>query len=222
MLATRRLDDSTIAYGDPGSGAVALALYDAAQGLRRNVKYSPYGSPCAWMRDNRTLLVREGLQALAQEDPLGVQADACLAVPLFGAEGNCLGHFELMWSAGAQPGLEWGELEMLLYALEDAVVSRVLEEGMRLEEPQDTVLLPVEMMADSVPHVDKRPSLRPYARRLSHELRTPMQGVVGMLDVMYATVMEAAEAGSGGFGKMKQLREVIDGLRANIEVAQGL
>jgi signal transduction histidine kinase len=60
-------------------------------------------------------------------------------------------------------------------------------------------------------------SLKPYVRSLSHELRTPMQGVVGMLDVMHATVQEAIEGQPNS-----KVRNVFQALKENIEVVQGM
>ena len=54
------------------------------------------------------------------------------------------------------------------------------------------------------------------ARSLSHELRTPMQGVVGMLDVMMANVKDAAE----GLNDVR-MRRVLATLKENIEAVQG-
>ncbi|KAL8709128.1 MAG: hypothetical protein Q9220_006149 [cf. Caloplaca sp. 1 TL-2023] len=63
--------------------------------------------------------------------------------------------------------------------------------------------------------VTAQQSLKPYARSLSHELRTPMQGVVGMLDVMHATVQESLEGQSD-----PMIRKTFKILRENIEVVQ--
>ncbi|KAF7510945.1 hypothetical protein GJ744_005775 [Endocarpon pusillum] len=58
-------------------------------------------------------------------------------------------------------------------------------------------------------------SFRPYARSLSHELRTPMQGVIGMLDVMHATVQESIELQQNA-----KIRNIFLALKNNIEVVQ--
>ncbi len=68
---------------------------------------------------------------------------------------------------------------------------------------------------DSVP-VTGAHSFRPYARSLSHELRTPMHGVIGMLDVMHATVQESIE-----MQQNPQIRNIFLALKDNIEVVQG-
>ncbi len=58
---------------------------------------------------------------------------------------------------------------------------------------------------------------KPYARSLSHELRTPMHGVIGMLDVMHATVQEAIES-----QQSFNIRSIFQALKENIEVVQGI
>jgi K+-sensing histidine kinase KdpD len=60
-------------------------------------------------------------------------------------------------------------------------------------------------------------SFKPFARSLSHELRTPMHGVIGMLDVMHATVKEAIESQHN-----VKLRNIFQALKENIEVVQGI
>jgi signal transduction histidine kinase len=59
-------------------------------------------------------------------------------------------------------------------------------------------------------------SFKPYARSLSHELRTPMHGVIGMLDVMHATVQEAIESQPN-----PTTRNIFQALKESIEVVQG-
>lgn len=71
-----------------------------------------------------------------------------------------------------------------------------------------------------VPHeaISVAQSLKPYARSLSHELRTPMQGVVGMFDVMMATVKEASET----LDIDVRTRRMLETLKENIEAVQGM
>lgn len=118
-----------------------------------------------------------------------------------------------MWS---KPGAEkrtlsWAFIEMMMHAMEDMMVQR-LQEGSNFVRPAPASEKPVV-----IPHnaVTVAQSLRPYAGSLSHELRTPMQGVVGMLDVMYATVREAVVSQSD-----PHLRQVFANLQENIEVVQ--
>jgi signal transduction histidine kinase len=60
------------------------------------------------------------------------------------------------------------------------------------------------------------PSFKPCARSLSHELRTPMHGVIGMLDVMHATVQESIESQHN-----PMVRSIFQGLKKDIEAVQG-
>lgn len=74
----------------------------------------------------------------------------------------------------------------------------------------------------TITKVDETPvsaahSLKPYARSLSHELRTPMHGVVGMLDVIHATVQEAIESQQNS-----KMRSIFEALKENIEDVQGI
>jgi hypothetical protein len=214
--------------GEPGSCLMGLAFYfndhKGQSGLCRDYKYQAYGCPCQWMRHNRVLLIPDGLTALTPNKPnaqsLPIPAEGYLAVPLFN-QGKCFAHFGCLWTADGlkeRPKLGWGMLEMFLHALEDQVAARVLE-GLGLgsnESKSDAIPRNLVTGGTAVKH-----SLQPYARRLSHELRTPMQGVVGMLDVMYASVVEATHPDRWRWPDLEQLKDVIESLRANIEVAQG-
>lgn len=214
--------------GEPGSCLMGLAFYfNDPKGnscFYRDYKYEVYGCPCQWMRHDRVLLIPDGLTALTPDNPntqnFPIPAEGYLAVPLF-HEGKCFAHFGCLWTADGlkeRPKLSWGMLEMFLHALEDQVGARVLEGlGIGDQETKSSVI-PQNM---AVGGVVVKHSLRPYARRLSHELRTPMQGVVGMLDVMYASVVEATHPDRWRWPDLAQLKEVIEGLRASIEVAQG-
>jgi signal transduction histidine kinase len=92
---------------------------------------------------------------------------------------------------------------MILYSLEDLVVQQIHNDAERLkadEQPKREAtgtpgsVRTVDNMTDIADCYEfTTQPLKPYARSLSHELRTPMQGVVGMLDVMHATVREAMQ-----------------------------
>ncbi|KAK5123946.1 hypothetical protein LTR85_002143 [Meristemomyces frigidus] len=206
--------------GEPGSCMMAAAFhYCAMDGTRktttRQSKFSAYGCPCAYMRHDKVFLIPEKLNDFIANNPnpLPTPAEAYIALPLF-AEGKCFAHFGTMWSkeGAVQRKLSWAFIEMLLHSLEDMIVQRFLE-GSNFIRPA-----PVQRERQHViPHdaVTIAQSLRPYAGSLSHELRTPMQGVVGMLDVMYATVQEAVEAQAD-----PKLRRIFEDLKTNIEVVQ--
>ena len=205
--------------GEPGSCLLGVAFYynDGAQlmNLHRDYKYLAYGAPCAQMKHDKVFLIPEGLQDFILNNPnqFPFPTEAYLGVPLF-AEGKCLGHFGMMWTVKGVENLRlgWGYIELLLHALEDVILERLLN-GQSYAKDVDRnkpgKVIPTEAVTASQ-------SLKPYARSLSHELRTPMQGVVGMLDVMHATVQESLEGQSDA-----SVRKVFKTLRDNIEVVQG-
>jgi len=209
-------------HGSPGSCLMSQAFYyndgSGQSGNPRNVKYQAYGCPCEHMKHNRVLLIPERIGEIFPNNPnaplLVVPPEAYLGVPLFDNEGKCFAHFGVMWSkVGLQKQtLSWAFLEMIFHALEDVLLSGFLERG-RFGSALKQISNPYAV----IPHeaISAAQSLKPYARNLSHELRTPMQGVVGMLDVMYATVQEASEG-----QRDLQVRSTLDNLRESIEVAQ--
>ena len=223
------LDDQDVAVemppiGQPGSCLMAVAMYwndrKDLNGNIRNLKYSAYGCPCAYMKHDKVFLVPEKLEQIfsPKENPnsagLPIPCEAYLGVPLYSG-GKCFAHFGVMWSpeAAARRNLSWTFLEMLMHAVEDMIVARLVEGDSFTKIPQ-----PVSQQREVVPYeaVTAAQSLKPYARSLSHELRTPMQGVVGMLDVMHATVQEAAEAQT-----YPRNQKIFQTLKENIEVVQG-
>ncbi|KYG40506.1 hypothetical protein M433DRAFT_8736 [Acidomyces richmondensis BFW] len=206
-------------HGAPGSCMMAAAFhYCSSNGHRetlKGTKFFAYGCPCAYMRNDKVFLIPERLNEFITENPnqLPVRAEAYMAVPLF-AEGKCFAHFGAMWSkeGAAARKLSWAFIEMTLRSLEDMILKRLLD-GSNFARQS----LAASDGQRVIPHeaVTLAQSLRPYAGSLSHELRTPMQGVVGMLDVMYATVQEAVESQVD-----PQLRSIFENLKQNIEVVQ--
>ncbi|TGZ79343.1 hypothetical protein EX30DRAFT_373115 [Ascodesmis nigricans] len=228
-------------FGAPGSRSKGIVFFYTGNraklqppGLSRDYLYPVYGCACQWMKNDRVLLIPERLPELTPENPnvknFPEPAEAYMAVPLMNA-GKCYGHFGVMFT---KEGLQrrrvgWGMLEMLLHSLEELVGEKALDvptsrgkkKGRNASAPAAMGHSHSGMKISTGCGGELRPSLRPYARRLSHELRTPMQGVVGMLDIMYASVMEATvPSRPGEWPDLKKLREVIDGLRSSIEVAQ--
>ena len=222
------------AYGEEGSCLMGVAFYyndgREMKNLHRDWQYIAYGSPCEHMRHDKVFLIPNGMPKFIPSNPnrLPFPAEAYLGIPLF-ADGRCFGHFGMMWSAEGveELRLSWAYIEILLHALEDLIRDRLVggqgyapkvhttdsarAESVKTVEKQRIVkVVPAEAVTASQ-------SLKPYARSLSHELRTPMQGVVGMLDVMYATVQESLEG-----SKDATVRKVFKDLRENIEVVQGL
>ncbi|KAJ5569865.1 CheY-like superfamily [Penicillium hispanicum] len=173
-------------------------------GFQRN-RYFTGGNLLLHMDHERPCLIPENLKSLVSfgDDQLPFPAEAYLAIPLFSA-GKCLAYFGLMWSADGvrTRNLSWSFLEMILHSLDDMIVQRVLLDNI-CAEPQSceppSVNPPTDPKSQTISLEDASSDftsqpLKPYARSLSHELRTPMQGVVGMLDVMHATVREAMES----------------------------
>ncbi|KAJ5811156.1 CheY-like superfamily [Penicillium robsamsonii] len=205
-------------------------------GLQRN-RFFAGGNPLLHMDHERPCLIPENLSSLVSfgDDHLPFAADGYLAIPLFSA-GKCLAHLGLMWSKDGlrHRNLSWSFLEMILHSLEDLIVQRLDPEEQILDELLDS---PTPNISDfhnpqtaafhEASHFNAHP-LKPYARSLSHELRTPMQGVVGMLDVMHATVREAIESKtpvkSGGvFQSLKEGIEMVqDSARRAVEAADNV
>ncbi|EAW10206.1 putative sensor histidine kinase/response regulator [Aspergillus clavatus NRRL 1] len=166
------------------------------------------GNPLSHMDHDKPCLVPENLESLVSfsQDKLPFAADGYLAVPLF-SDTKCIAYLGLMWSkTGLQKrNLSWSFLEMILYSLEDLVVRQIQKEvdGTRKDDPPKRERRSISVSQKTVDELSGSVTngstdfivqpLKPYARSLSHELRTPMQGVVGMLDVMHATVREAIQ-----------------------------
>ena len=167
------------------------------------------------MKHDKVFLIPSDLPTFITNNPneFPFPTEAYLGVPLF-AEGKCFAHFGLMWTVQGLKKLElgWAYIEMVLHSLEDMILQRLVE-GRSFAKGVETHNLSKVIPKEQVSAAQ---SLKPYARSLSHELRTPMQGVVGMLDVMHATVQESLEAQSDSV-----VRKVLKTLRENIEVVQG-
>ncbi|KAJ5673832.1 hypothetical protein N7462_009271 [Penicillium macrosclerotiorum] len=206
-------------------------------GLQRN-RYFAGGNPLLHMDHERPCLVPENLKSLVSfgDDQLPFAAEAYLAIPLFSA-GKCLAHLGLMWSKDGirSRNLSWSFLEMILHSLEDLIVQQLLQddvfpEHQTTEFPAFDPTIMQDAPTSTIPEDSDFTSqpLKPYARSLSHELRTPMQGVVGMLDVMHATVREAMESKtpikSGGiFQALKEGIEMVqDSARRAVEAADNV
>ncbi|KAH8726199.1 hypothetical protein GQ44DRAFT_739023 [Phaeosphaeriaceae sp. PMI808] len=208
--------------GEPGACLMGEAFYinddhGNGPGHLRNFKYHAYACPCAYMKHDKIFIIPERLNEFIVNNPndLIIPGEAFLGIPLF-AEGKCFAHFGVMWGkeGAARRVLSWGFLEMILHSLEDLILDRVLDGQDFANSAQKVPIVQTKI----VPHeaVSMAQSLKPYARSLSHELRTPMQGVVGMLDVMMANLQEAAET----MHIDSQTRQVLDTLKENIEAVQ--
>ena len=210
--------------GEPGSCLMASSIYFEDEEGRgrtmRNWKYQAFRCPCAAMRHDKVFVVPERFSEYVTNDPnqLPQPIESYLGIPLF-ADGRCFAHFGVMWSkrGSARRQLGWGFMEMMLHSVEDMIVQRILEGDGFVKHPLES---PKQIEHSRVvPHEAVTPgqSLKPYARSLSHELRTPMQGVVGMLDVMYATIQEVSEDQTDA-----RIRKIFEQLKHNIETVQGM
>ncbi|KAL3450683.1 hypothetical protein BJX65DRAFT_249635 [Aspergillus insuetus] len=170
-------------------------------GIHRN-RYFAGGNPLLHMDSMKPCLIVENLSSYISfdKDRLPFSAEGYLAIPLFAGD-DCLAYLGLMWSG---PGLQkkklsWSFLETVLYSLEELVVQRIHEDSKTTDQDRHNP----EASSNGPSTCEKKSTyshqaagfasqhLKPFARSLSHELRTPMQGIVGMLDVMHATVREA-------------------------------
>ncbi|RHZ72987.1 hypothetical protein CDV55_108877 [Aspergillus turcosus] len=232
--------------GDHKPCLFGTALYynDGYQtvGMHRH-RYFAGGNPLSHMDHEKPCLIPENLESLISlnQDKLPFSADGYLAVPLF-FRTKCIAYLGLMWS---KPGLQkrslsWSFLEMILYSLEDLVVQQIQNDTERLklkEQPKREAtgspgsVRTVDNMNTSIADCNAEfatQPLKPYARSLSHELRTPMQGVVGMLDVMYATVREAMQGQPSPktgyvFQSLKESIEMVqDSARRAVEAADNV
>lgn len=206
--------------GEPGSCLMAAALHyhanDGTKSTVRSAKFHAYGCPCAYMRHDKVFIIPERLNDFITNNPnkLPTPCEAYMALPLFDGD-KCFGHFGVMWSVegAAQRELSWASIEMLMHSLEDMISARFVEGANFIAQAKPTALEKSRV----IPHdaVSVAQSLRPYAGSLSHELRTPMQGIVGMLDVMYTTVEECADS-----SRDPSLKSVFEQLKLNIETVQ--
>ncbi|KAF2212884.1 hypothetical protein CERZMDRAFT_111892 [Cercospora zeae-maydis SCOH1-5] len=206
--------------GEPGSCLMAAAVHyhtlDGCKNTTKSTKFHAYGCPCAYMRHDKVFVIPERLGDFITNNPNPVPTpcEAYIAVPLFDG-GKCFGHFGVMWSAerAAQRQLSWASMEMLMHSLEDMICARFLEGANFIAQAKPTAPEKTRV----IPHdaVTVAQSLRPYAGSLSHELRTPMQGIVGMLDVMYTTVEECVDSSLD-----PELKSVFKQLKQNIEIVQ--
>jgi hypothetical protein len=215
--------------GEPGSCIMGEAFYyNDGRGVtdfHRNYSFQAYGAPCGHMRHDKVLLIPDRLNEFITRNPntLPFPPEAYMAVPLF-AEGKSIGHYGMMWTREGvrRRQLSWAYIEMVMHSLEDMVTERLVSgrSFCLLNRPSSQVDSADKSARPSrvIPHdaVLASQSLKPYARSLSHELRTPMQGVVGMLDVMHATVRETTEAETS-----PHLRKIFESLKENIEMLQG-
>jgi len=208
--------------GEVGSCLMATAIYynngEAIKGLHHDYKYHAWSCPCSHMKHDKVFLIADHLTDFIknEENPntYPFEPEAYLGVPLF-AEGKCYAHFGMMWTKEGirkKSNLSWAFIELFMHALED-LISRKLLTGQSFAKTAEQIQEQSRVIPQTA--VTATQSLKVYAKSLSHELRTPMQGVVGMLDLMYATVQEQIENEDN-----HTIRKVFQSLRNNIEVVQ--
>ncbi|OKL61743.1 hypothetical protein UA08_02814 [Talaromyces atroroseus] len=233
---------------EPSQNMLTTCYYNdeyGNKGLLRERGYSAVSKACEHMKHGKVLLIPDRLCS----DDLPFAADALIAVPLYSGDRN-IGHFGMMWtSQGLQElSFSWSYVEMLLHSLEDVVAQRVVDENFLPTSLNDATFSPppseplahnakLHEPASAPPSPVFAHPLKPFAPSLSHELRTPMQGVVGMLDVMHASVEEAiarkvaaskvaSKAASKSFYLLQDLKENIelvqDSARRAVEAADNV
>ena len=209
--------------GEPGSCLMGTAFYinDGAdiKKLYRDYRYHAYGTPCAHMRHDKVFIVPERMVEFVPNNPNPMpwkDSEAFIGVPLF-TEGKCFAHIGMVWSSegASKRKLGWSFIEMFMHSLEDMILDRILEGRGFAKEMAPPDSTPAKVIPLSA--ITASQSLKPYARSLSHELRTPMQGVVGMLDIMYSTVLDAISSQPND-----RVRDVFKDLKNHIEVVQGM
>ncbi|KAL4809009.1 hypothetical protein BDV18DRAFT_133713 [Aspergillus unguis] len=240
FVARRVRDDEVVQeIGGRRPTALATAFYynDGYKnvGLHRH-RYVADGNPLSHMDFKKPCLIPEGLSSYfpLDEDKLPFTAEGYLAIPLFSGD-KCLAYLGLMWSdLGLQNRkLSWSFMESVLFSLEDLVVQRIQEDNCMMQQdgPTPSPASGHWTVQDGVPSQGANFSsqhLKPFARSLSHELRTPMQGIVGMLDVMHATVRDAlvckpSQKNACVFQTLKESIEMVqDSARRAVEAADNV
>lgn len=219
-------DDDGVALppvGDVGSLFHAFAWqYDdghGASGFGKDLQFAAWGCPSAFLHHGKTFICPDELTEFMpnEKNPNGsflpFKMGSFLGLPLF-HEGRHIAHIALVWTEEGMTKrkLSWAFIEMLCRAVEDIIIEHILETSEKVRQPSYDVTRDIDTAMVSPP----LSSLKPHARNLSHELRTPMQGVLGMLDVMYANIQEATKEKSEF-----DLKQVLKNLEHSIEMIQG-
>ena len=207
-------------YDEHSSSLMAVAFHYSTEccvsHTIQDTAFSECGYPWTYTDSDKVILIPANFNASSTNDskklPIPPDADAYISIPIL-TNVNCVAHFGAMWSraANARRRLSWEFVEMILHSLEDLILRRLLESPDVVQSSSNTE----KQAIDPKDAASLARSLRPYAGSLSHELRTPMQGIVGMLDVMYATVQEAVEVDSD-----PKQRKMFQDLKESIEVIQ--
>ncbi|KAL5345282.1 hypothetical protein ACLOAV_009652 [Pseudogymnoascus australis] len=205
--------------GAPGSDILGVGFYLNSGGdvdqMHHNYRYHVQGTSCVHMQNDKVFLIPERLTDFVKDgwDKMPWEnSEAYLGIPISRGGGTPVAHFAMVWTAegAAKRKLSWAFLEMFMHGLEDMILARLLEDKGSAEEAKrkSTRIVPIDAITASQ-------TLKPYARSLSHELRSPMQGVVGMLDMMYSTVVDAIAS-----QMYPKAASVFEELKTNMETAQ--
>lgn len=208
--------------GDPESDILGVGFYlnsgSVVDQMHHNYRYHVQGTSCIHMQNDKVFLIPERLTDFVKDgwDKMPWEnSEAYLGIPISHG-GNPVAHFAMVWTAegAVERKLSWAFLEMFMHGLEDMILERLLADKGPAEEA--TRKLQVSTRIVPIDAITASQTLKPYARSLSHELRSPMQGVVGMLDMMYSTVVDAIAS-----QMYPKAASVFEELKANMETAQG-
>lgn len=194
---------------------IATYIHNRVGTTEKGYQYHADGTSCPYMRHNKVCIIPERFSELCP-DSLNVfpgkRCEAFIGLPLF-HEGMCFANFGVAWDfeGARERKFGWAFIELLLHSLEDMILHRILEGRGFAKDAVPAESVSIVPVSDVTPSQ----SLKPYAQSLSHELRTPMQGVVGMLDIMYATVLDAMANQHSD-----RVRAVFSDLKSHIEIVQ--
>ena len=228
FVSTRVTHDRTTGnevppIGEKGSYLNALALYfndgDTFQSFEREVLYKAWDCPCSGLKYGKVFIIPSDADKFTPHNPnaefLPFELDSYIGIPLF-SKGTNVGHFGLIWSkeGAVRRHLSWSFIESVLHSFDDLVLLRIMR---HIEKDSLTHWRTVPIEEGEKDATSTLKSFKPHAHILSHELRTPMQGVVGMLDLVNATVQEAIES-----KEQTGLMDILKTLKDDITAIQGM
>ena len=205
--------------GEVGSYLNALGMYAHDPNLSihsfdSELLYKAWDCPCSGMKHGKVFIIAKDGAKFTPNNPnaqfLPFEPDSYIAVPCK-IKGGSIGHFGVIWNktGSLRRTLDWGFIESVLHSFEDLVSARVMK---YIEQDSLAHWRTVPMDTTSSESVPALTDFRPHAQVLSHELRTPMQGIVGPLDTIQATIDTALD--SGIRLKSKDLQHMKDDIQA--------
>lgn len=211
------------ALGEVGSYLNGLGLYfnepsRSVHSFDREVLYKAWDCPCSGMKYGKVFIIPSDVSKFGPQNPnadfLPLEFESYIGVPCL-IKGVSVGHFGLVWTKGGveRRSLSWGFIESTLHAFEDLIQSRIMKhiEHGSLNHWRS---LPSEASPRDVTSVVG--TFKPHAQVLSHELRTPMQGIVGTLDLIQDSLQDAVN------GRKRLSSKELAGLLDNTYTAQGM